>query len=47
MVTALLQLRDAIEDGGHLYLFSVLVALIWLIPDRRIERMFASRESDD
>ncbi len=27
--------------------FYVLVALIWLIPDRRIERMFANRESDD
>jgi uncharacterized membrane protein len=25
----------------------VLVALIWLIPDRRIERLFANRESDD
>jgi uncharacterized membrane protein len=25
----------------------VLVALIWLIPDRRIERMFASRETED
>jgi uncharacterized membrane protein len=25
----------------------VLVALIWLIPDRRIERMFANRESDN
>ncbi len=25
----------------------VLVALIWLIPDRRIERMFAARENSD
>ena len=25
LVTALLQLRDAIEDGGHFYLFSILV----------------------
>lgn len=31
MVTALLQLRDAIEDGGHFYLFSILVALIWVV----------------
>jgi hyaluronan synthase len=31
VVTALLQLRNAIEDGGHLYLFSLLVALIWFV----------------
>ncbi len=31
MVTALLQLRDALEDGGHFYLFSSLVALIWVV----------------
>ena len=31
LVTAFLQLRDAIEDGGHLYLFSLLVALIWVV----------------
>jgi len=31
VVTALLQLRDAIEDSGHLYLFSLLVVLIWLV----------------
>jgi hyaluronan synthase len=31
LVTALLELRDAIEDGGHLYLFSILVALIWTV----------------
>jgi len=31
LVTAFLQLRDAIQDGGHLYLFSVLIALIWAV----------------
>lgn len=31
MGTALLELRDAIEDGGHFYLFSVLVALVWFV----------------
>ncbi len=31
MITAFLQLRDAIEDGGHFYLFSLLVALIWVV----------------
>lgn len=31
MVTALLQLRDAIEEHGHLYLFTVLVLLIWAV----------------
>ena len=31
MVTALLQLRNAIENGGHFYLFSALVALIWVV----------------
>jgi hyaluronan synthase len=31
LVTALLQLRNAIDDGGHFYLFSVLIALIWVV----------------
>ena len=31
MVTGFLQLRDAIEDGGHFYLFSILIALIWVV----------------
>jgi hyaluronan synthase len=31
MVTTILQLREAFEDGGHFYLFSLLVGLIWLL----------------
>jgi hyaluronan synthase len=31
LVTALLELRDAVVDGGHFYLFSFLVALIWMV----------------
>lgn len=31
MVTALLQIRNAIEAGGHFYLFSGLVGLIWVV----------------
>ena len=48
MVTALLQLRDAIEDGGHLYLFSVLVALIWFVwlVKVLISRRYAPCEND-
>ena len=48
MVTALLQLRDAIEDGGHLYLFSVLVALIWFVwlVKVLISRRYAACEND-